>query len=296
MFQCIQGMTLALTAIIFLAPAVRASLSDEAREVEIMERSREAQKEYFREIRDLKNQTGYSTWSLTELAAASCKYASQISLAPPAKTVVLTFDDGPTEDLTPEVLAILAKYQIKATFFLKGDHASIHPEVVKAIKTGGHTVGNHSWDHPDFHKLSETDQTNEVVTNDDLLKPFMTPLKLFRYPYGNSTCFTNNLVKQKLGYNGIIGWHVDTCDWAYAAGNGSVTPNQARICEVAPQNISNYVGHVLAEVKRMGGGVILMHDVHVNTVANLEKIIQALIQDGYKFANLDNPNWKKYFF
>lgn len=253
------------------------------------ERIREEQNEYFRLMED-KIRSGEEFDLL-----GSCTYASSILRAPPAKTVVLTFDDGPTSDLTPEVLGILKKYGIRATFFMKGDHAKMNPSVVRMVKAEGHMVGNHSWDHPDFHRISDGQQASEVTTTDALLRSYMQPLKLFRYPYGNSTCATNVLVKQTMGYDGIVGWHIDSCDWAFSK-TGSVTAKQARICEVAPQNASNLVGHVLSEVNRHGGGIILMHEIHTRTVANLETIIVRLRSAGYQFTNLDDPRMAKYFF
>jgi peptidoglycan/xylan/chitin deacetylase (PgdA/CDA1 family) len=97
-----------------------------------------------------------------------------------------------------------------------------------------------------------------------------------------------------MGYTGIVGWHVDSCDWAFSK-TGSVTSKQAKICGVASSNTSNFVRHVVSEVKRRQGGILLFHDIHVRTVANLEKIIVALKAEGFEFSNLDNPMWTKYF-
>src|ERR1700761_2597002 len=66
------------------------------------------------------------------------------------KEVVLTFDDGPWPPTTKKVLATLAQECVHATFFLIGKPASEHPDIVKLIEAGGHTIGHHSWSHPNL--------------------------------------------------------------------------------------------------------------------------------------------------
>jgi peptidoglycan/xylan/chitin deacetylase (PgdA/CDA1 family) len=63
-------------------------------------------------------------------------------------TVALTFDDGPTEEYTPQILAILKKYNIKATFFMVGYNAKNHPDMVKRVLADGHAINSHSLTHP----------------------------------------------------------------------------------------------------------------------------------------------------
>lgn len=65
--------------------------------------------------------------------------------------VALTFDDGPDPVVTPALLEILAAHNAKATFFMTGENAVKHPELVEAVRGGGHAIGNHSWDHPSSH-------------------------------------------------------------------------------------------------------------------------------------------------
>ena len=272
------------------APArvsVQAAASED-QETELLLRARSEQNEFFRKMQE-EIQNG----APVDTAAGSCTYISSIFNAPPAKTVVLTFDDGPTSDLTPQVLDILKKYGIKATFFNKGNQASANPRSVKRVKAEGHLIGNHSYSHPNFHDISEQDQVNEVTTADQILKNVLGKPKLFRYPYGNSTCSTNVLVKS-MGYDGIVGWHVDSCDWAFSK-TGSVDAKEAQICEVSSENMSNFVGHVLSEIRRHNGGIVLLHETHVRTVANLEKIIVSLKAEGFQFTNLDDPRMAVYF-
>src|SRR5712664_4136683 len=78
------------------------------------------------------------------------------------KEVVLTFDDGPWPNNTPAVLAALAAHCTKATFFPIGKHATWHPEILKQVAAGGHTIGSHTWSHVDLSKKSVQEAKDEI--------------------------------------------------------------------------------------------------------------------------------------
>lgn len=257
-------------------------------EIEMTEQIRSEQKEYFEELQE---NWMRGTWARPR-AGGSCKYVSSIFSPPPAKTVVLTFDDGPSSSLTPLVLDILKKHGIKATFFMKGNAATSKMSIVKRVNAEGHIVANHSYSHPNFHTLSQGSQVSEFTTTDSILRSEMpASTKLFRYPYGNSTCSTNALA-QRQGYK-IVGWHVDSCDWAFSK-NGYVTSKQAALCAVKPANTANFAGHVISEVRRLNGGIVLMHEVHQRTVYSLDEIIVRLKREGFTFTNLNDPKMARY--
>jgi peptidoglycan/xylan/chitin deacetylase (PgdA/CDA1 family) len=217
-----------------------------------------------------------------------CRYESEIPTAPPARKVVLTFDDGPEPGQTELILATLKRYDIPAVFFLIGSKVQEHPELVERIKaTGQHVIGNHSWDHPNFHAIDAAAQTLEVEKTRDTL-PIAPGGNFFRYPFGNSTCETNALV-HSMGY-GIIGWHIDSCDWAFDHA-GTVDAKEAMICGVLPQHQQDYVSHVVSAVRAHHGGIVLMHEIHPNTVRQLEKIIIAILAGGYAFTTIDDPGF-----
>lgn len=219
---------------------------------------------------------------------AQCRYESEISTAPPPKKVVLTFDDGPEPGQTELILETLRQHGIPAVFFLVGHKVQEHPELVERIRAEGrHVIGNHSWDHPNFHAIDVAAQTLEVEKTQAVLPPQAGP-QLFRYPFGNSTCETNTLVRAR-GYE-ILGWHIDSCDWAYDH-TGSVTPREAMICGVLPQHREDYVGHVVSAVRAHNGGIVLMHEIHPNTVRQLEKIIAAVKAGGFTFTSIDDPGF-----
>lgn len=224
---------------------------------------------------------------------ATCRYASHIAVSPPAMKVALTFDDGPSPSNTPFVLETLAHYGIRATFFLVGEEAVSHPDLVDAITRAGHLiVANHSWTHANFHTLSVEEQRNEISKNDQLLGNLQDP-RYFRYPYGNSTCESNQFLRSE-NYK-IVGWHVDSCDWGFNA-TGTVSSGNATICGVASANRSDFTSHVVSSLKARRGGILLMHDVQPNTIRKLPEIIDGLLASGYEFGSLDDPEFQASLF
>lgn len=215
----------------------------------------------------------------------SCKFASAISAKGPGGLVVLTFDDGPDKILTSGALDVLNKYHIKATFFVTGKQASKNQDVLARMKAEGHLIANHSYGHPNFHVITEEEAQKQIVATEKYINAFMSESKYFRYPYGNSTCATNDFLRDR-GY-GIVGWHVDTCDWAFNQ-TGTVSGSHAEICGVQQRNKSDFVNHVVETVRKHNGGIVLMHDIRPRTIGQLEDVIQGLFQNGYRFANLDD--------
>ena len=254
-------------------------MTDE-QEAEIFRQSREAEQ-------NEKNQSGEAA------IRSSCRFMSSMLVAAPKGIVSLTFDDGPDAQLTPYVLDVLKKYSIKATFFVKGDHAVRQPRILARAVQEGHIVGNHSWNHPNFWTLPSEEEILQVDETDKVIRPYFGQQKYFRYPFGNSSCDTNAYLHDE-GY-GIVGWHVDSCDWAYdnKARPGTVPLANARSCEVLPQNYSNFVGHVMQQVNKNHGGVILFHDVHRSTILQLETIVVALKNAGYQFRRIDDAVFKR---
>ena len=221
-----------------------------------------------------------------------CRYESEIPTHPPARQVVLSFDDGPDPEQTEFILGILDKYKISATFFLIGQKALQHPGLVAKIRAAGrHTIGNHSWDHPNFHDIGVPEQADEVEKTEHLLGDIGS-LKLFRYPYGNSTCETNELLHQH-GYR-IVGWHIDSCDWAFDK-NGSVDAKEALSCGVLAPNRSDFVDHVVSTVRAHNGGIVLMHEIHPNTLAKLDEIIVRLLNEGFVFGTIEDKDFESSF-
>lgn len=113
-------------------------------------------------------------------------------------TVALTFDDGPTPEFTPQILEILKKYNIKATFFMLGNNAKKYPEVVKQVAAAGEAIDSHSLSHPMLTKLNDTQLRNEVVTPNVIIYKIIgkKPVCL-RYPFGVSNSHVRAFIRSQ---------------------------------------------------------------------------------------------------
>jgi peptidoglycan/xylan/chitin deacetylase (PgdA/CDA1 family) len=121
----------------------------------------------------------------------------------------LTFDDGPDSTMTPQVLALLEKYEARGTFFVVGQAAAAQPDLVKRIAAGGHAIGIHSWDHRAFPGLSSRERRRQIRTCEEVLGSHGA--RLFRPPYGEQTV-ASRLEAFLMGYE-VVGWNVNSGDW-----------------------------------------------------------------------------------
>lgn len=212
-----------------------------------------------------------------------CRFESQIATLPPQSVVSLTFDDGPEPGHTELILAALTEARVPATFFLIAEKAARHPDLVAKMRAlPGAVIGNHSWSHPNFHDIPVPEQLQEVERANTALRDDLSKDRLFRYPYGNSSCEANDSVRG-LGYQ-IVGWHVDSCDWAFDGPEG-LSAREALSCGVAAAYRKDFVGHVLSGVRAHRGGIVLMHETHRNSVDHLGEIIQRLKEEGFSFGS-----------
>ena len=128
------------------------------------------------------------------------------------KKIVLTFDDGPNEEFTPEILKLLQKYNATATFFCIGKQIEKHPELVQKIISQGHLIGNHSFSHSNFFDfydskkvLAELQKTNELV-----FKITGKMMNFFRPPFGVTNPAIAKAIRQSK--HQVIGWNVRSLD------------------------------------------------------------------------------------
>ncbi len=121
------------------------------------------------------------------------------------KILYLTFDDGPIPGVTDKALDTLKEYDAKATFFCLGKNVEMHPGLFQRILDEGHTVGNHSYNHPDGWKTPLISYVKNALQTD---KIFKTPL--FRPPYGRITMAQSAMLKKRFR---IVMWHVISGDF-----------------------------------------------------------------------------------
>ncbi len=192
----------------------------------------------------------------------------QVKLNHDPKVVALTFDDGPTLNITPQVLDVLKKNNIKATFFLIGQNLKNLPQIAQQIVADGHALGNHTWHH--WRKLMMAFTASHEIEDTATLIYETTGVKtsLFRPPNG---FLHNGLADYALTKrDAVVLWSVDSQDW-----RGS------RI------SVEQLVKGVVEKVKP--GGIILMHDGggdRSRTVQALPQIIEQLTTRGYKFVSV----------
>jgi chitin deacetylase len=201
--------------------------------------------------------------TMTIPAWAQGKVISEVKLKPGVKAVAITFDDGPWPKYSREILQVLKKYNVKATFFEVGKELSRRPDVARDIVAAGHLIGNHSWDHPDKPK----DPAAQVTRTDkEIAKDLKVTTHLFRPPYG---ILTNGMAAQaKKEKHAVILWSTSGVDWQ--------KPSPIRIADDVLENVHP-------------GGIILLHDGGGNrnrTVQALPLIIPRLQQKGYKFVTV----------
>jgi peptidoglycan/xylan/chitin deacetylase (PgdA/CDA1 family) len=136
------------------------------------------------------------------------------TLVAPARPgeLALTFDDGPNPAWTPHLLDILAKHDVRGTFFLLGCRSQAEPALVRQIAAAGHLIGNHSWSHPNLarastsriqQELSRTSQTLEAITG--------APVRFFRPPFGARRPAVLREAR-RLGMVPVT-WNAMTSDW-----------------------------------------------------------------------------------
>lgn len=176
--------------------------------------------------------------------------------------IYLTFDDGPTSEITEWVLEVLKENNIKATFFCIGNNIEKHPEIFNKIISDGHSIGNHTFNHKNGWKTSTTD----YIQNIELCQKQILNLKskIFRPPYGKIKPSQSKKLR-KLGYK-IIMWDILTADF-------DKKTSKEKCLENATKKVSS-------------GSIIVFHD-SVKAFTNLEyalpKTIQILKEKGFVF-------------
>jgi len=222
--------------------------------------------------------------SAAALAAASA--ASYQSMAPSgqwygrtftrlprsSKKLALTYDDGPNDPHTLRLMEVLAKHNVRATFFTIGRYVQQKPQIVQDLVKAGHVVGNHTYTHPNLAFQSATQVGVQLRMCQDILSDVIgAPPKLFRPPYGGRRPSVLRIARE-MGLEPVM-WSITCYDWK----------------ATSPEQIERHVKRQLR-----GGDVILLHDGgHVemgvdraHTVVATDRLITNYKAEGYEFVTV----------
>lgn len=206
-------------------------------------------------------------------AYGGMQYPRSAGLAP--KQIALTFDDGPNPETTPLILDILDRHCVKATFFMVGIYAEKHPEIVREVAARGHTIGTHTWSHPNnLRHYSAANAERQIRHGFDAVEAALAPAPeedrerlapFFRFPGLNDS---SKLIRW-LGQRNIATFSCEfgADDWK------SISSTQVRI-------------RALRNIAYVGRGILILHDTKPRTAAMLASLIETLRADGYSFAQL----------
>lgn len=194
------------------------------------------------------------------------KTFEEVTLSSKEKVIALTFDDGPWPKSTLEVLEILKKNNIKATFFMVGKNVKNFPHLARQVAVDGHAIGNHTWSHL-YHRFNEAGASSEIDRTSDMIYQ-TTGIKttLFRPPGGH---LRNGLAAyaHKKNY-AVVMWSSDSRDYSRPS-------------------VPIFLKHALAGIT--SGGIVLMHDGGGNrdhTVRALPQLIGEYKKRGYRFVTV----------
>jgi peptidoglycan/xylan/chitin deacetylase (PgdA/CDA1 family) len=180
------------------------------------------------------------------------------------KTIALTIDDGPSPVYTPQILRILQKYRVTASFSMVGQNVTYYPGLVREVADAGHVIVNHTWDHADLALLDAAQVRTEIARATDAIAAAAGERpRIFRAPYGAWSratleyCASEQLMP--------LDWSVDPRDWSRPG-------------------VREIVGNIMHNTET--GSVILEHDGggdRSQTVAALKVVIPALLDRGFRF-------------
>ncbi|MCG5239684.1 polysaccharide deacetylase family protein, partial [Azospirillum doebereinerae] len=175
----------------------------------------------------------------------------------------LTFDDGPHRTVTRQVLDVLNKEGVRATYFPVGKIAQNYGDLIRDFVAGGHEIGNHSLTHSDLRAMDAEGQRYEIAETNRILRSFGANPVLFRPPYGRYSNEMLNVAREER--MGSVLWTVDTRDW------------KVRDADKIVQHIKTAGGT---------GNVFLMHSTYPTTALALPRVIAELRAKGCEFVTL----------
>ena len=178
------------------------------------------------------------------------------------KKIALTFDDGPHPQYTEQLLDGLKERDVKVTFFVTGEHASLHPDVITRMREDGHVIGNHTYSHMQLNRTNRAEFKEELLRTNEVLEAITGEEVVYvRPPYGS----WDKKLEEELNMFPVL-WTIDPLDWC-------------------SDNVDCITRKVISKAKE--NDIILMHDYYPTTVTAAFQIIDKLKQQGYEFVTVE---------
>ncbi len=178
------------------------------------------------------------------------------------RKIAITFDDGPHPSYTAQLLDGLKQRGIHATFFVTGEHAELHPDIIKRMADEGHLIGNHTYSHIQLTRKNREKFREELIKTNEILKEITgEEVQYVRPPYGS----WDKSFEKELNMFPVL-WTVDPLDWS-----------------------SRNVGRITEKIVSKTGenDIILMHDYYDTSVTAALQAIDELIEEGYTFVTVE---------
>lgn len=198
-------------------------------------------------------------WTKEEVLEAK---SGEVCMEPELKKIALTFDDGPHPFYTEQLLDGLKERGVVVTFFVTGEHASLHPDIIKRMQEEGHLIGNHTYSHIQLRSDNRREFVEELQLTSRVIKEITGEDTLYvRPPYG---AWDKSLEKE-LNMIPVL-WTVDPLDWC-----------------------SEDVGCIVRRVTDKVGenDIILMHDYYETSVTAALEIVDKLSEEGFVFVTVE---------
>ena len=178
------------------------------------------------------------------------------------KRIALTFDDGPHPEYTVQLLDGLKERGVQATFFVTGEHASLHSDIIQRMHEEGHLIGNHTYNHVKLQNDNRLEYKKELLMTNAVLQEITGEEVLYvRPPYG----IWDRSFEKELNMFPVL-WTIDPTDW-YCLNADTVT---RRVVKKAKEN-----------------AIILLHDYYQTSIEAALRLVDELHPEGYEFVTVD---------
>ncbi len=178
------------------------------------------------------------------------------------KKIAITFDDGPHPQYTEQLLEGLKERGVKATFFVTGEHAELHPDIVAKMSEEGHLIGNHTYSHIQLSERNREEFKNQLIKTNEIISGITGKEVIYvRPPYGT----WDKKFETELNMFPVL-WTVDPLDWC--SDNAACVAE--RVVSKADEN-----------------DIILLHDYYETSVTAALKIVDRLQEEGYEFVTVE---------